>query len=53
MCLAEMNIRALRQNAQFVVAVRGLEPFWQTRRRAQLELQSFSARQQGRIEATP
>ena len=53
MCLAEMNIRALRQNAQFVVGVRGFVPVWRTRRRARLKLQSFFVRQQGRIEATP
>ena len=48
-----MSIRALRQNAQFVVAVLGFVPVWRTRRRARLKLQSFFARQQGRIEATP
>lgn len=49
----EMSIRALRRSAQFVAVVRGLWPFWQIQRLAQPELQSFVARQQGRIEATP
>lgn len=53
MCLAETSIHALRQNAQFVVGVRGFVPVWRTRRRARPELRSFFARQQGRIEATP
>ena len=50
---AETNIHAPRRNARVVVVVLDLAQVWRTRRRARPELQSFFARQQGRIEATP